>query len=434
MDHFQYRSGEMFAEEVPISRLADDVGTPFYCYSTATLKRHYRVFADALNGLDASICYAVKANSNIAVIAALARLGAGADVVSIGEMKRALVAGVPAANILFSGVGKTEDEMASALKAGVLQINVESAPELDTLSTVASSLGIDANVAIRVNPDVDALTHEKISTGKSENKFGVDWPEVPGVYARAAALPGINVTGVAVHIGSQLLDLDPFRQAYGMVVDLVRTLRADGHRIEHLDLGGGLGIPYDNEQPPSPKEYGTMVKEVVGDLDCKIFFEPGRLIAGNAGILVTRVVRVKKGTARTFIIVDAAMNDLVRPTLYNAHHAIVPVNEAPDGAKLTEVEVVGPICETGDTFGRQFLPEPGEGDLLAIRTAGAYGAVMASAYNTRALVPEVMVNGADASVIRDRISVDDMLSRESLPDWLSDDEEVRGQEQKEAGE
>jgi diaminopimelate decarboxylase len=433
MDHFQYRSGEMFAEEVPISRLADDVGTPFYCYSTATLKRHYRVFADALNGLDASICYAVKANSNIAVIAALARLGAGADVVSIGEMKRALVAGVPAANILFSGVGKTEDEMASALKAGVLQINVESAPELETLSTVASSLGIDANVAIRVNPDVDALTHEKISTGKSENKFGVDWPEVPGVYARAAALPGINVTGVAVHIGSQLLDLDPFRQAYGMVVDLVRTLRADGHRIEHLDLGGGLGIPYDNEQPPSPKEYGTMVKEVVGDLDCKIFFEPGRLIAGNAGILVTRVVRVKKGTARTFIIVDAAMNDLVRPTLYNAHHAIVPVNEAPDGAKLTEVEVVGPICETGDTFGRQFLPEPGEGDLLAIRTAGAYGAVMASAYNTRALVPEVMVNGADASVIRDRISVDDMLSRESLPDWLSDDEEVRGQEQKEAG-
>ena len=434
MDHFQYRSGEMFAEEVPISRLADDVGTPFYCYSTATLKRHYRVFADALNGLDASICYAVKANSNIAVIAALARLGAGADVVSIGEMKRALVAGVPAANILFSGVGKTEDEMASALKAGVLQINVESAPELETLSTVASSLGIDANVAIRVNPDVDALTHEKISTGKSENKFGVDWPEVPGVYARAAALPGINVTGVAVHIGSQLLDLDPFRQAYGMVVDLVRTLRADGHRIEHLDLGGGLGIPYDNEQPPSPKEYGTMVKEVVGDLDCKIFFEPGRLIAGNAGILVTRVVRVKKGTARSFIIVDAAMNDLVRPTLYNAHHAIVPVNEAPDGAKLTEVEVVGPICETGDTFGRQFLPEPGEGDLLAIRTAGAYGAVMASAYNTRALVPEVMVNGADASVIRDRISVDDMLSRESLPDWLSDDEEVRGQEQKEAGE
>ncbi len=433
MDHFQYRSGEMFAEEVPISRLADDVGTPFYCYSTATLKRHYRVFADALNGLDASICYAVKANSNIAVIAALARLGAGADVVSCGEMKRALVAGVPAANILFSGVGKTEDEMASALKAGVLQINVESAPELETLSTVASSLGIDANVAIRVNPDVDALTHEKISTGKSENKFGVDWPEVPGVYARAAALPGINVTGVAVHIGSQLLDLDPFRQAYGMVVDLVRTLRADGHRIEHLDLGGGLGIPYDNEQPPSPKEYGTMVKEVVGDLDCKIFFEPGRLIAGNAGILVTRVVRVKKGTARSFIIVDAAMNDLVRPTLYNAHHAIVPVNEAPDGAKLTEVEVVGPICETGDTFGRQFLPEPGEGDLLAIRTAGAYGAVMASAYNTRALVPEVMVNGADASVIRDRISVDDMLSRESLPDWLSDDEEVRGQEQKEAG-
>lgn len=424
MDHFQYRSGELFAEDVPLSRIADDVGTPFYCYSTATLERHYQVFKDALDGLDAGICYAVKANSNIAVIAALARLGAGADVVSSGEMKRALVAGVPAANILFSGVGKTEDEMAAALKAGVLQINVESAPELETLSAVASSLGIDANVAIRVNPDVDALTHEKIATGKSENKFGVEWPDVPGVYARAAALPGIRVTGVAVHIGSQILDLEPFRRAYGMVVDLVGTLRADGHGIEHLDLGGGLGIPYADEQPPSPEEYGNMVKDVVGDLDCKIFFEPGRLIAGNAGILVTRVVRVKKGTSRSFVIVDAAMNDLVRPTLYNAHHAIVPVIEAPDGAKQTEVEVVGPICETGDTFGKYKLPEPGDGDLLAIRTAGAYGAVMASVYNTRALVPEVMVNGAEVSVIRDRISVDDMLSRESLPEWLSDESEA----------
>jgi len=409
----------MFAEEVALSRIADDVGTPFYCYSTATLERHYRVFAEALNGLDAGICYAVKANSNIAVIATLARLGAGADVVSIGEMKRALVAGVPAAKILFSGVGKTQAEMAAALKAGVLQINVESAPELETLSNVASSLGIDANVAIRVNPDVDAMTHEKIATGKSENKFGVEWPDVPGVYARAAALPGIRVTGVAVHIGSQILSLDPFRKAYGKVVDLVGTLRAAGHGIEHLDLGGGLGIPYAGEQPPTPEEYGNMVKDVVGDLDCKIFFEPGRLITGNAGVLVTRVIRVKKGTARSFVIVDAAMNDLLRPTLYNAHHAIVPVIEAPDGANNTEVEVVGPICETGDTFGKQMLPEPGEGDLLAIRTAGAYGAVMASVYNTRPLVPEVMVNGADVLVIRERITVDDMLAREILPDWLA---------------
>mgnify|MGYP002725593773 CR=1 FL=1 len=421
MDHFQYRSGEMVAEAVPLTRIADDIGTPFYCYSAATLERHYQVFTDAMTGLDACVCYAVKANSNIAVIATLARLGAGADVVSAGEMRRALVAGVPASNILFSGVGKTADELAQALKAGVLQINVESAPELETLSGVAESLGLEAKVAIRVNPDVDALTHEKIATGKSENKFGVDWGEVPGVYARAADLPGIRITGVAVHIGSQILDLEPYRQAYGKVVDLVGRLRAEGHAIEHLDLGGGLGIPYEEEQPPSPEEYGAMVREVVGDLDCKVFFEPGRLIAGNAGILVTRVVRVKEGTSRSFVIVDAAMNDLVRPTLYNAHHAIVPVLEAPDGVQHAEAEVVGPICETGDTFGKpRMLPKTAEGDLLAIRTAGAYGAVMASAYNTRPLIPEVLVSGEEYAVIRDRITVDDMLSRESLPGWLED--------------
>ncbi len=420
MDHFQYRSGAMVAEAVALSRIADEIGTPFYCYSTATLERHYRVFAEALEGLDAGIFYAVKANSNIAVIATLARLGAGADVVSSGEMKRALVAGVPASKILFSGVGKTADEMAAALKAGVLQINVESAPELEMLSGVAASLGIEARLAIRVNPDVDALTHEKIATGKSENKFGVDWADVPGVCARAVELPGLRVTGVAVHIGSQILDLEPFRRAYGMVVDLVGTLRAEGHGIEHLDLGGGLGIPYGDEQPPGPQEYGDMVKAIAGGLDCKIFFEPGRLIAGNAGILVTRVVRIKGGAARSFVVVDAAMNDLMRPTLYNAHHVIVPAVEAPDGAKPMEVEVVGPVCETGDTFGAQRLP-PGtaEGDLLVIRTAGAYGAVMASAYNTRPLVPEVMVNGADYTVIRERITIDDMLSRETLPDWLA---------------
>ena len=431
MDHFQYQNGELHAEAVAIARIADAVGTPFYCYSTATLERHYRVFEDAVQGLDATICYAVKANSNVAVIATLARLGAGADVVSIGEMKRALVAGIPASRIVFSGVGKTSDELAQALKAGVIQINVESEPELETLSGVASSLGLEASVAIRVNPDIDALTHEKIATGKSENKFGVDWLDAPGVCARAAELPGLRVTGVAVHIGSQILDLEPFRRAYERIAELVERLRADGHGIGHLDLGGGLGIPYEDEQPPSPEDYGAMVKSIVGGLGCRVFFEPGRLIAGNAGVLVTRVVRVKQGQDRTFVIVDAAMNDLVRPSLYNAHHAIQPVTEPGARAKIANVEVVGPICETGDTFGRpRPMPETGEGELLAVRTAGAYGAVMASTYNSRALVPEVMVNGGDYAVVRERITVDDMLARETLPDWLTDG----GEEKREAGE
>ncbi len=431
MDHFQYRDGEMFAEDVAIARIAEDVGTPFYCYSTATLERHYRVFEDAVRGLDATICYAVKANSNVAVIATLAGLGAGADVVSAGEMKRAIIAGIPAPRIIFSGVGKTADELAQALKAGVVQINVESEPELETLSAVASSLGLEASVAIRVNPDIDALTHEKIATGKSENKFGVDWRAAPGVYARAAELPGIAVTGVAVHIGSQILDLEPFRRAYERIAELVERLRADGHGIGHLDLGGGLGIPYEDEQPPSPEEYGAMVKSVVGGLGCRVFFEPGRLIAGNAGVLVTRVVRVKQGQDHAFVIVDAAMNDLMRPALYDAHHAIVPVTEPGKGAKAVEVEVVGPICETGDTFGTpKPMPEAAEGDLLVVRTAGAYGAVMASTYNSRALVPEVMVQGSDFAIIRERITVDDMLSRETLPGWLKGSGEAR----REAGE
>ena len=426
MDHFQYTDGELCAEAVPLRHIADDVGTPFYCYSTATLERHYRVFAEAVGGLDATICYAVKANSNLAVIATLARLGSGADVVSGGELKRALVAGVPPSKIVFSGVGKTASEMTSALKAGVMQVNVESVPELETLSGIASSLGIEAAVAIRVNPDVDALTHEKIATGKSENKFGIDWESVPGVYRHAAGLEGIRVAGVAVHIGSQILDLAPFREAYGRVVELVGTLKADGHAIETLDLGGGLGIPYEDEQPPSPKEYGEMVMSVVGGLGCRVILEPGRMIAGNAGILATRVVNVKQGRERTFVIVDAAMNDLVRPTLYNAHHAIVPVTEPSAGADLKEVEVVGPICETGDTFGPpRSLPEIQAGDLLAIRTAGAYGAVMASAYNTRPLVPEIMVNEGDFAVVRERITVDDMLAREGLPGWLAESMEAR---------
>jgi len=422
MDHFQYQNGELHAEAVAVRDIAEHIGTPFYCYSTETLEHHYRVFAEAVQGLDASIFYAVKANSNIAVIATLARQGAGVDVVSSGEMKRALVAGVPASNIVFSGVGKTADEMALALKAGLLQINVETLAELEMLSDVATSLGIDATVAIRVNPDVDAQTHEKITTGKSENKFGVDWAAAPGAYARAAELPGIRAIGVAVHIGSQLLDLEPFREAYELVAGLVIKLRSDGHTIEHLDLGGGLGISYGDEQPPSPKDYGAMVQSVVGDLGCRVFFEPGRLIAGNAGILVARVIRVKQGSSRSFTIVDAAMNDLLRPALYGAHHGIQPVTEPPAGADQMMAEVVGPICETGDSFGKpRSLPVFEPGDLLAIRTAGAYGAVMASTYNTRPLVPEVMVSGANFSVIRDRISVDDMLARESFPEWLIDD-------------
>jgi len=426
MDHFNYRDGELHAEAVPLRVIADAVGTPFYCYSTATLERHYRVFADAVKGLDAAICYAVKANSNIAVIATLARLGAGADVVSAGEMKRALVAGVPPAKIVFSGVGKTADEMAQALKAGVSQINVESAPELETLSEVARSVGAEAQVALRVNPNVDALTHEKIATGKSENKFGVDWDDADALYGRAEELPGLRPNGVAVHIGSQILDLEPFRQAYGRIAELVGALRADGHAIERLDLGGGLGIPYENETPPTPEQYGAMVADVVGGLGCRVQFEPGRLIAGNAGVLVTRVINIKEGKARTFAIVDAAMNDLIRPTLYNACHAIVPVTEPPPGARLKEIEVVGPICETGDTFGKpRPFPPTAAGDLLAVRAAGAYGAVMASTYNTRPLVPEVLVNGSAYAVVRDRISVDDMLARESLPDWLAGVEDRR---------
>ncbi len=420
MDHFQYRDGRLCAEAVPLARIAEEVGTPFYCYATATIERHYRVFADAFAGLEATVCYAVKANSNIAVIGTLARLGAGADVVSGGELKRALAAGVPAGRIVFSGVGKTRDEMAEALKAGVLQINVESEPELDVLGEVAGTLGVDAPVAIRINPDVDANTHEKITTGKSENKFGVEWTRALDVYSRAAAIPAIAVVGVAVHIGSQLTDLAPFRDAYVRMRDLVAMLRADGHPIERLDLGGGLGIPYGDEVTPTPEEYAATVKSAVADLDCHLILEPGRVIVGNAGVLVTRVIHVKEGAMRSFVIVDAAMNDLLRPALYNAVHAIVPVTEPVAGAELKEVDVVGPVCETADTFGTgRRLPAMKPGDLLAVRTAGAYGAVMASTYNARPLVPETLVKGATYAVVRERVSVDDMLAREFFPPWLA---------------
>ncbi len=420
MDHFQYRDGRLCAEAVPLARIAEEVGTPFYCYATATIERHYRVFADAFAGLEATICYAVKANSNIAVIGTLARLGAGADVVSGGELERALAAGVPAGRIVFSGVGKTRDEMAAALKAGVLQINVESESELEILAQVAETLGVAAPVAIRINPDVDANTHEKITTGKSENKFGVEWTRALEVYSRAAAIPAIAVVGVAVHIGSQVTDLTPFRDAYVRMRDLVAMLRADGHSIERLDLGGGLGIPYGDEVTPTPEEYAATVTAAVADLDCHLILEPGRVIVGNAGVLVTSVIHVKEGTTRSFVVVDAAMNDLLRPALYNAVHAIVPVTEAAAGADLEEVDVVGPVCETADTFGAgRLLPAMKPGDLLAVRTAGAYGAVMASTYNARPLVPETLVKDATYAVVRERMSVDDMLARESFPSWLA---------------
>jgi len=419
MDHFQYRNGQLHAEDVPLADLAAQVGTPFYCYSTATLERHYKVFAEALEGLNAGICYAVKANSNIAVLATLARLGAGADVVSGGELVRALEAGIPAGKIVFSGVGKTMGELTQALAAGVTRINVESMPELEILSAAAAATGVTAEVSIRVNPDVDAKTHEKISTGRQEDKFGIDLALALDAYRRARELPGLDVSGVAMHIGSQLTSLEPYREAYARMAEFVRLLRAEAFDIRHLDLGGGLGITYSAETAPSPEAYATMAAEAVGNLGCRLTFEPGRMIAGNAGILVTRVIFIKTGTAKRFCIVDGAMNDLIRPTLYNAHHEIVPVTEAELGVDLLEMDVVGPICESGDYIAKgRALPPLQPGDLLAVRTAGAYGAVMSSTYNTRPLAPEVLVDGSDHAVIRRRFTVQDMLSLESLPPWL----------------
>ena len=419
MDHFVYRDGRLCAEDVSLIRIAEETGTPFYCYSQATIERHYRVFADAFADVDATVCYAVKANSNIAVIGVLARLGAGADVVSGGELKRALTAGIPASRIVFSGIGKTGEELAAALDARILQINVESEPELELLGQVATDKGVSAPVAIRINPGIDALTHDKITTGKAENKFGIEWTRAHRVYCRAMTMPGIDIVGIAVHIGSQVTDLEPFREAYVRTRDLAALLRADGLAIRRLDLGGGLGIPYGDEPAPSPGEYAAVVKSAIGDLDCRLILEPGRVIAGNAGILVTSVLYVKEGATRRFVVVDAAMNDLMRPALYNAFHGIATVMEAPAKTERKEVDVVGPICETGDTFavGRP-LPPLKAGDLLAIRAAGAYGAVMSSVYNTRPLVPEVLVRGGDFALVRERLSVDDMLSREVIPNWL----------------
>ncbi len=423
MDHFLYRSGVLHAEDVPLPEIAAAVGTPVYVYSTATLTRHYRVFEEALAGLDHLICYAMKANSNLAVLRVMAALGAGMDVVSEGEYRRARAAGVPGERIVFSGVGKTRAEMQLALTGGIRQFNVESEPELLALSEVAAGLGTTAPVAIRVNPDVDARTHAKIATGKAENKFGIPIDRARAVYAEAARLPGIAVVGIDVHIGSQLTELAPYEAAFSKVADLTLALRADGHAIRRLDLGGGLGIPYrrSNEAPPLPFDYGEVVRRTVGHLGCEIEIEPGRLIAGNAGILLSRVIYLKRGEGRDFLILDAAMNDLVRPAMYEAWHDIVAVAEPPAGVPLAPVDVVGPVCETGDTFARErSLPPLGPGDLVAFRSAGAYGAVMASEYNSRPLVPEVLVHGDHYAVVRARPSFDEILNRDTIPPWLQE--------------
>ena len=421
MNHFDYRNGVLHAEAVSLVELADAVGTPFYCYSTATLERHYRVFSEAFAGEKALICYAMKANSNQSVLRTLAKLGAGADVVSGGELKRALAAGIPPERIVFSGVGKIEAELRAALAADILCIHVESESELELLSRLATETGRTARISVRVNPDVDAGSHAKISTGKSENKFGIPLTQARSVYARAAKLPGIRVTGVDVHIGSQITDLVPLEAAFRLLAEFVQALRADGHMISHVDFGGGLGIPYhmDREAPPLPSAYAAMVKRVTHNLGCALLFEPGRMIVGNAGILVARVIYVKQGEAKKFVIIDAAMNDLIRPTLYEAHHDILPVRAPPQDAPQITADVVGPVCESGDylALGRT-MPEPKAGDLLAIMTAGAYGAVQSGFYNTRALVPEVLVKGDQYAVVRPRLEVDALIAMDRPAPWL----------------
>ncbi|RTL53536.1 MAG: diaminopimelate decarboxylase [Bradyrhizobiaceae bacterium] len=421
MHHFHYRAGVLHAEDVDLSALAARVGTPFYCYSTATLERHYQVFTEAFAGVKTLACYAMKANSNQSVLRTLARLGAGADVVSGGELKRARAAGIPPDKIVFSGVGKTEAELRQALAENILCINVESEPELELLSKIAAETGRTARISLRVNPDVDAGGHAKISTGKSENKFGIPISHARGVYARAAELPGIKVTGVDMHIGSQITDLAPMEAAFRLLVDFVGTLRADGHTVTHVDFGGGLGIPYENglPAPPTPDAYAEIVKRVSKGLDCTLLFEPGRMIVGNAGILVSRVIYVKHGDARNFVIIDAAMNDLIRPTLYEAHHEIVPVSEAAGQRPVITADVVGPICESGDYLALdRRLPQPHPGDFLAIMSSGAYGAVQAGTYNTRALVPEVLVKGDQYAIVRPRISVEQLIAMDQVAPWL----------------
>jgi diaminopimelate decarboxylase len=421
MHHFAYRDGVLSAEAVDLVTLAEAVGTPFYCYASATLERHYRVFAGAFADVDALVCYSLKANSNQAVIATLARLGAGADVVSEGELLRARAAGVAREKIMFSGVGKTGRELALAVEEGVLCVNVESEAELELLAAIAAGKGRSADISIRVNPDIDPKTHAKIATGKAENKFGIPISRAREVYARAARLDGVRVVGVDMHIGSQITELDPFGDAFALLADFVAVLRADGHAITHLDLGGGLGIPYreDNEPPPDPDAYAAVVKRATRGLGCRLIFEPGRLIVGNAGILVTRVLYVKRGEAKTFVIVDAGMNDLVRPTLYDAHHDIRPVREPAAGAPRIIADIVGPVCESGDFIALdRSLVAPQPGDLLAIMSAGAYGAVQAGTYNSRALVPEVLVRADEWALVRPRVTAAELIALDRLPGWL----------------
>ena len=421
MDHFLYRDGVLHAEDVPVAEIAAAVGTPFYVYSTATLERHFKLFDDALDGLDHLVCFAMKSLSNQAVLKVLAGVGAGMDVVSGGEYLRAKAAGVPGDKIVFSGVGKTADEMRLALEGGIRQFNVESEPEMHVLSLVASELGVEAPITVRVNPDVDAKTHAKIATGKSENKFGIPISRAREVYAMAAELPGLKVIGIDVHIGSQLTELEPFELAYQKVAELTEQLRADGHEISRLDLGGGLGIPYarSNEAPPLPVDYGALIKRTVGHLGCEVEIEPGRLISGNAGLMVSKVIYVKEGEDRKFLIIDGAMNDLIRPAMYEAHHDIVPVVEPEAGAEPATYDIVGPVCESGDTFAKgRTMAAVGPDDLVAFRSAGAYGAVMSSEYNSRPLIPEVLVHGDQFAVIRPRPTFDEMIARDRLPEWL----------------
>ncbi|MBM3606993.1 MAG: diaminopimelate decarboxylase [Alphaproteobacteria bacterium] len=423
MHHFEYRNGALYAEDVELAQIARTVPTPFYCYSSATLERHYKVFAHAFTGTDAMICFAMKANSNQAVLRTFAKLGAGMDVVSEGELRRAIAAGVPGKRITFSGVGKTAREIAYALDQNIFCFNVESEPELENISKIAAAQGQTAHISLRVNPDVDAKTHKKISTGKSENKFGIPISHARDVYRRAASLPGLKVSGVDMHIGSQITQLDPFDQAFALLTQFVSELRHDGHAIDHVDLGGGLGIPYHEGEDAGayhPERYAAIVKRYTNALGCKLVFEPGRLLVGNAGILVTSVIYVKQGDGKTFIIADAAMNDLIRPTLYEAHHDIKPVRQPAAGARLARADVVGPVCETGDYLALdRDLPPVSSGDLLAIMSAGAYGAVQAGTYNSRLLVPEVMVKGGEFAVIRPRQSFEDLIALDRMPDWLA---------------
>ncbi|MDB4100186.1 diaminopimelate decarboxylase [Amylibacter sp.] len=421
MDHFIYRNGILHAEDVAITEIAAAVGTPFYVYSQATLTRHFRVFDEALNGMNHLICYAMKANSNIAILKILGDLGAGMDVVSGGEYLRAKAAGISGDKIVFSGVGKTREEMALAIKNGIRQFNVESEAELKVLNEVALSLGAIAPITLRVNPDVDAKTHAKIATGKSENKFGIPILKAQEVYSIAASMEAIDVVGIDVHIGSQLTDLEPFRLAYKKVAELTKVLRQDGHNIRRLDLGGGLGIPYEssNQSPPLPEDYAKVIHETVGDLDCEIEIEPGRLLTGNAGLMVSSVIYNKSGEGRDFMIVDAAMNDLIRPALYEAYHEIIPVIESTENSETQDYDIVGPVCETGDTFAnKRALTRVADGEMVAFRSAGAYGAVMASEYNTRPLIPEILVHGDQFSIIRDRPSIEAIIKRDIIPDWL----------------